>query len=220
MQARTLDLAQDAKSELKKNKVEIEIIKPISSGKEAMVYLVRNKGLFQALKVYKDHTTRSFKNNHEYLEGKYTRLPSERKAMSQRTKFGKDLQHKLWVKREFYLMKKLFEKGANIPEPFELARNSILMEYIGDDHGPAPKLKDATITLTEKETIYKVLTKNLELFNECGIVHADFSPFNVLYWKKKIYIIDFPQAIDIRNNPNKDELLERDLQNLEKWYKN
>ena len=219
MQSRILDLAQTAKSELKKNKVDIEIIKPISSGKEAMVYLVSNDGQLQALKVYKDHSTRSFKNNQEYLAGKYTRLPSERKAMEQRTKFGKELQHKLWVKREFYLMKKLFDQRANIPEPIELTRNAILMEYIGDENGPALKLKDVALKQSEKSNIYKTLMKNLKTFNEVGIVHGDFSAFNVLYWKKKVYIIDFPQAADIRNNPNKDELLKRDIKNLELWYK-
>jgi serine/threonine-protein kinase RIO1 len=44
------------------------------------------------------------------------------------------------------------------------------------------------------------------------------SEFNILYWKGDIYIIDFPQAVDIRNNPNTMELLKRDRENIRRWY--
>jgi RIO kinase 1 len=45
-------------------------------------------------------------------------------------------------------------------------------------------------------------------------VHGDLSPFNVLYWRGGVKIIDFPQAVDARFNPNAFFLLRRDLENV------
>lgn len=212
------DLLIEAITQYKTKNISLELIKQLSSGKEAVVYLVSENKKLLALKVYKDYITRSFKNNQEYLAGKHVQRPSERKAMQKRNRFGKDLMHKLWVKREFYMLKKLFNSGINIPEPIDMTRNSILMEYIGDLDFPAPLLKDVKFTSRDALRVYKKINEDIELMYESGIVHGDLSAFNILYWKSKPYIIDFPQSLDVRNNPNAEEILKRDKANLEKWF--
>ena len=138
--------------------------------------------------------------------------------MHKRNKFGRDLAQKLWVKSEFYLMNKLYDQKANIPMPVAMSSNAVLMEYIGDEQTSAPRLKDVTLDKSEAEAVYKKLLHNIELFYKSGIVHGDLSAYNVLYWQGKVYIIDFPQALDIRNNPNVVEALQRDKANIHKWY--
>jgi len=49
-------------------------------------------------------------------------------------------------------------------------------------------------------------------------VHCDLSAYNVLWWDDKPWIIDFPQAVDIRHNPNWREFYERDLRNIRKYF--
>jgi RIO kinase 1 len=49
-------------------------------------------------------------------------------------------------------------------------------------------------------------------------VHADLSPFNVLYHEGRATVIDFPQAVDARTNRNSYELLRRDLHNLTQHF--
>lgn len=200
-------------------KFDLEVLRSLPSGKEADVYVVEWSGKLYALKVYKDYAIRSFKKDHEYLAGKYMRRPSERKAVKKRTKLGKNLISRLWVKREFYLLKKLFDAGADIPKPIEMINNAILMEYIGDEMEPAPLLKDVKLPKKEAEKIYKRILKNIDIFLKCGIVHSDLSEFNVLYWNGAIFIIDFPQAVDIRTSPNTEKMLKRDKENVEKWYR-
>jgi serine/threonine-protein kinase RIO1 len=45
-------------------------------------------------------------------------------------------------------------------------------------------------------------------------VHADLSAFNLLWWEEKLWLIDFPQAIDVTTNPHAFEYLHRDLTNI------
>jgi len=44
-----------------------------------------------------------------------------------------------------------------------------------------------------------------------NLIHADLSPFNVLWWEGRATIIDLPQAVDPRSNPNASQLLARDV---------
>jgi RIO kinase 1 len=43
------------------------------------------------------------------------------------------------------------------------------------------------------------------------VVHGDLSPFNVLVWEGRIWVIDFPQAVDPRKNRHAESLLARDV---------
>lgn len=198
--------------------IELHLVRRLTSGKEATVYVVTDEDNLYALKVYKDYATRAFKRNENYLAGKYVRRPSERKAMQKRSRLGKNLIHRLWIKREFYLLKKLFEAEADVPEPIYMTHNAILMEYIGNKNYPAQLLRGIRLDKTEAKKVYKNILKNIDIFYKNGIVHGDLSEYNILYANGKIYVIDFPQAVDIRNNPNAEEMLKRDIENVEKWY--
>jgi RIO kinase 1 len=49
-------------------------------------------------------------------------------------------------------------------------------------------------------------------------VHGDLSVYNLLVWKERLYVIDFPQAVDPVMNTEGLGLLERDVANLCKWF--
>ncbi len=186
----------------------------VKSGKEATVYKVWLRGERpMAIKLYKDHTTRAFQNNQAYIEGRYFRNPSIRRHVKNRTSTGKRVIHEVWVRREYYLLEKLFKKGAAVPKVYSRSPDSILMDFIGDD-AAAPRLIDVELTSKQaKQTLEKVLT-SIELFLQVGIVHGDLSAYNILWQHQEPWIIDFPQALDIRQNPNKAALLKRDIDNV------
>ena len=48
-------------------------------------------------------------------------------------------------------------------------------------------------------------------------VHGDLSPYNVLWWKNRARIIDLPQAVDPRFQPEARGMLERDVTRLTDW---
>lgn len=62
--------------------------------------------------------------------------------------------------------------------------NVLLLEFIGSDGIGAPKLKDAKIENENYEKVYKDLLKIMRnLFQECKLIHADLSEYNILFWK-------------------------------------
>jgi len=40
------------------------------------------------------------------------------------------------------------------------------------------------------------------LFHDCRLVHADFSEYNLLWYKKTVYVIDVSQSVEHDPNPN------------------
>lgn len=91
------------------------------------------------------------------------------------------------------------------------------MEFIGHDQ-VAPRLIDIELDNTFACSALESILKNVEVLLECGVVHGDLSAYNILLWQGKPWIIDLPQAVDIRRNPHKDELLKRDLDNVMHYF--
>lgn len=189
----------------------------VKSGKEATVFAVTFKDTSLALKVYIDPEVRLFQKNQSYIEGKYFRSSSERKAVEKQTREGKKIVHLGWVRREFFLLNKLHKMGASVPKVYGWTDDSILMEFIGAEE-VAPRLVGVELTQQQAETAFEIVLKNVELMLECGVIHSDLSAYNILWWQNKPWIIDLPQAIDIRHNPNRDLLLKRDLDNIISYF--
>ena len=196
----------------------IEIISNIRSGKEAVVYRVLLDGNLVAMKLYKHPEERMFNNANQYLEGKYYKAASHRKAMVKGNKFSKRLKHNNWIEREFFMLERLYERGARIPKPLLQIDNAVFMELLGDDEHVAPRLCDVRLSKDEAQKAFKQIIDSVIMFWNDGIVHADLSEYNVLWWNNKPYIIDFPQAIDRRTHPHPHEILDRDLHNITKFF--
>jgi RIO kinase 1 len=62
--------------------------------------------------------------------------------------------------------------------------------------------------------VFDRIMRNIELALANDRVHGDLSPHNVLYYEGELRIIDFPQAVDPRFNPNALSLLERDVDTI------
>ena len=88
------------------------------------------------------------------------------------------------------------------------------MEYLGDGEERALKLIEAKREIADPPGVFGRVLRNVELFLRCNIVHGDLSPYNVLYHRGRVVVIDFPQASDPRRNPNAQALLLRDIRNV------
>ena len=88
------------------------------------------------------------------------------------------------------------------------------MEYIGDEWSAAPQLHRVELTPSEARATFDRLMWNVEMALRRNLIHADLSPFNVLWWEGRATIIDLPQAVDPRSNPNASALLSRDVANI------
>ena len=110
------------------------------------------------------------------------------------------------------------EAGADVPRPLARSGSALLLEYVGDQDGPASMLKDAQLTRDEGHAAWARLLENVGLLLACYVVHGDLSAYNVLWDGTRPVIIDFPQAMDPRFNGNAYSLLVRDLENLARYF--
>jgi RIO kinase 1 len=199
-----------------------DVLNIVKSGKEATVYCCRahpSTGTkLLAAKVYRSREFRNFKNDAVYQEGRVILDKRLRRAVKKKTQTGREVQFASWVEHEFQMLNLLYTAGADVPKPFAHSDPTILMEYVGDYQLPAPMLKNVSLEPGEAQSLFEILMSNVELCLGCNIVHADLSAYNILYWKGKVKIIDFPQAVDARFNPNAFSLLARDIDNLCRYF--
>src|SRR5260370_9550108 len=90
----------------------------------------------------------------------------------------------------------------------------MLMGCLGDRRQAAAALQHVELSRGEARQVFDQLMGNIELWLAHNYIHADLSAYNVLYWRGKACIIDFPQVVDPRFNPNALALLTRDIQKI------
>jgi RIO kinase 1 len=199
-----------------------EVLNVVKSGKEATVYRCRaHKSLgvpYVAAKVYHSQGHRSFQRAAVYEEGRFFGPGQVRRALAKKTEFGRKAQLSSWVDHEFEVLSALNYAGADIPAPFACTETAILMEYLGDEEEPAVQLQYAELAEGEAQELLDRTLWNIELMIRENVVHGDLSAFNILYHQGRIALIDFPQAVDPRQNQSTKVLLERDLSNVLAYF--
>ncbi len=74
------------------------------------------------------------------------------------------------------------------------------------------------ISGSEVAPAWEQLLANLRALTDAGLVHADLSAYNLLWWKGRLVVIDLPQAVEFTTNTDAYELLHRDLANVAEWF--
>lgn len=106
-----------------------------------------------------------------------------------------------------------------MPKPHGFYRNVLVIDFIGVDREPAPRLIDVGLdNLEDVDKIYYEVVKNLEkTYIAAGLVHGDFSPFNILYNDGDIWIIDWGSAVR-RGHPKELDFLRRDVERILEFF--
>ena len=190
----------------------------LSEGKEAVVHIVSKSEAgvkcYYTAKVYKKREERGFKNRADYLVTQNVFKRRALLAIRKKTRFGKGVEESVWQNREITYLEELLAAGADVPMLVKGGQDSFIMEYLGDGDNHALKLIEAKNEIKDPRGVFARVMRNVRLFLRCNIVHGDLSPYNVLYYKDRAVVIDFPQASDPRLNPNARELLLRDIRNI------
>lgn len=199
----------------------VEILQQLKSGKEATAWVCRGGpsigGGLVVAKVYRPIAERGFKNDAVYQHGRWGGDKRIQRAFEQKSRAGRAAQFSSWIAHEFETLQILSTAGADVPRPIIRGESALLMEYIGDEDGPAPLLQHARLPRDVAELVFTRLLDNVALFLAHDRVHGDLSPYNILYWSGKATIIDLPQAVDPMLNPHAEELLARDIANICAW---
>ncbi len=208
----------------------------LKSGKEAEVFLVerssRERSCLLAHKRYRPRTVshkgelqelgfqraNSFMNDLAYRDGRRFAKSRDRRAAERMTKYGKKLLTGRWTGHEVEMMQQAWHAGVNVPYPVGPRDEGLLMQFLGDAERAAPRLVDARLRAPEIVYARGQLFENLRLLVGAGLVHADLSAYNLLWWEDDIWLIDFPQTVDITTNPHAFDYLHRDLTNIGSWF--
>jgi RIO kinase 1 len=192
-----------------------EVLGRIKSGKEATISVVRRGDAILAAKVYKDRSTRSFKNNVEYKEGRKVRNTRTQRAMDNGGKFGRDSAEQAWKSAEADALYRLVDSGVRAPVPVMFYEGVLLMELVLDAAGrPAPRLEELALERDAVMGVYCDLLAQLICLLCCDLVHGDLSPYNILLAADGPTIIDFPQVISAVHNKRAEYFFLRDFENV------
>ncbi len=177
----------------------------ISSGKEARVYWgVRSDGTDVAVKIYLVASS-DYKKRMQYVEGdpRFSKIRRDSRGIAE-----------LWARKEFINLKQAAEAGVMVPEPFRFQGNVVVMEFIGKDGVPAPRLIDAKATKSD----YTSLIKSMQLiYQKAELVHSDLSEYNIMKLNRKLILFDFGSAVSIAH-PLAEEFLKRDISNVNRFF--
>jgi len=195
------------------------VLRQLTSGKEAMVYVVRCGDETRCAKVYKEATQRSFRQAVDYTENRRVKNTRKARAMAKGTRFGRQAQEDAWRSAEVDALYRLAAAGVRVPRPHNFCDGVLLMELVTDAEGnAAPRLIDVSFTPDEALTHHAALLDEVMRMLRAGVVHGDLSEFNILMSADGPVIIDLPQAVDAAGNNHAARMLLRDVHKLREFF--
>ena len=215
-----------------------EVLGVLKTGKEAEVFIVERRTVEGDQRVLLAHKryrptkvtakgeletlgftrARGFTNDVVYHEGRRFRRSREQRAVERMTDYGKRVLAERWPGQELDVLARAHAAGVTVPYPVEFTGDGMLMQLIGDDGVAAPRLVHARLSSSELGAAHEQLVDELRRLTRAGLVHADLSPFNVLWWRGRLWLIDFPQAVDLVLNPHGFDLLHHDVTTMCTWF--
>ncbi len=181
---------------------------PISTGKEANVYMAKTFEADAAVKIFRTSTA-TFGSFLEYIDGdrRFERIDRSHRGIIY-----------TWARKEYMNLYAMYEAGMKVPKPMSIFRNILVMEYIDYEGKPAPQLRVLNADDDEWEEMWDtVLNFVSTIFLECDLVHSDLSEYNILYNGDPVFI-DVGQGLHL-SHPMALEMLERDLRIISKFFK-
>lgn len=192
-----------------------EVLRPLKSGKEAAVYVVRSGDDVRCAKVYKDMAQRSFQQRVQYQEGRKVRGSREARAVGKASNYGRKQQEAAWKNTEVDALYQLRDAGVRVPEPYGYFHGVLVMELVTDAEGySAARLGEVELSPEQAREFHQILVRQVVRMLCCGLIHGDLSPYNVLVGPEGPVVIDFPQVVSAAGNNAARTMLLRDVNNL------
>ena len=200
----------------------------ISTGKEANVYLasgsmdINKREPFPpdeqgnipvkeyAVKVFKTSIL-VFKDRERYVSGEFRFRNGHCKGNPRK-------MVALWAEKEVRNLKRLAltEGLIKAPIPHFLKNNIIVMDFLGENGVPAPRLRDAQID--DWRVVYdQTILMIRRLYQRCHLIHADLSEYNLLYFQGEIWMIDVSQSVE-HDHPMALDFLRRDCSIMSDFF--
>src|SRR5262249_55094452 len=153
-----------------------------------------------AVKIYLVASS-DYKKRMQYIEGdpRFNKIRRDSRGIAE-----------LWARKEFINLKQATDAGVRVPRPIRFQGNVVVMEFIGVDGIPAPRLIDAVATRRD----YASIVKSMKLiYQKAELVHSDLSEYNIMKLDGQLILFDFGSAVST-SHPSANEFLRRDVSNI------
>jgi RIO kinase 1 len=181
---------------------------PIRQGKESLVVQgVAPDARELAIKV---HTSKVFgkRERKQYLFGDW-RYRHAKRHITLRTEA-------MWTEKEYRNLARLEKVGIPAPRPVGFEENIVVMTLLGGNGVAAPQLNE--LESGDYDALSKMVLAAMErLVSRVHLVHGDLSPYNIVVWDRKPFIIDVSQAVLV-GHPDAARLLENDFRNVAVFF--
>jgi RIO kinase 1 len=215
-----------------------QVLGLLKTGKEAEVFLVerstpdRARSAVLAHKRYRPtHVSykgeleglgfsraRTFVDDARYREGHTFGSSRDRRAVRRKSARGRQVLAARWPDQEFESLVRAHDAGVSVPYPVERTADGVLMQFVGEGATAAPRLVSAGLDGDALAAAYAQLMGDVATLTRAGLVHADLSPYNLLWWHDRVWMIDFPQAVDLALNPHAVDMLHHDVTTVCTWF--
>jgi len=191
----------------------------LSTGKEANVYYAKagERGLSleagfkeYAVKVFKTSIL-VFKDRDRYISGEYRFRNGYCRSNPRK-------MVKTWAEKELRNLRRLHAAGIPSPKPVLLKNHILVMEFLGEDGWPSPRLKDANLSDKKlAECYFQVVKVMRRMYQSCKLVHGDLSEYNMLWHKGSVMVIDVSQSVE-HDHPSSNDFLRSDCANVNAFF--
>ena len=189
----------------------------LSTGKEANVYYAKagsqtpSTVTEYAIKIYKTSIL-VFKDRDKYVSGEHRWRKGYCKSNPRK-------MVKVWAEKEMRNYRRIHEARIPCPQPILLRNHILIMEFLGQEGWPSPRLKDATLSDKRyREAYVQCVLIMRHMFQRCRLVHGDLSEYNLLWHNQRIYVIDVSQSVE-SDHPSASDFLRKDASNVNDYFR-
>jgi RIO kinase 1 len=126
---------------------------------------------------------------------------------------------KVWAEKEMRNYKRLFAARIPCPTPILLKSHVLIMEFLGKNGWPSPRLKDANLSEKRmREAYVQTVVIMRRMFQTCRLVHGDLSEYNLLWHENEVYVIDVSQSVE-SDHPSALDFLRMDASNVNDFFR-
>ena len=125
---------------------------------------------------------------------------------------------KVWAEKEMRNYRRIHAAGIPCPTPIFLKSHILLMEFLGVNGWPSPRLKDASLSHKHmREAYVQTVLIMRHMYQRCKLVHGDLSEYNLLWHNNQVHVIDVSQSVET-SHPSALDFLRKDSSNVNDFF--
>ena len=124
-----------------------------------------------------------------------------------------------WAEKELRNYRRIYAAGIRCPRPVLLKGHVLIMEFLGRDGWPSPRIRDASLSERRlREAYVQTISIMRRMFQRCKLVHGDLSEYNLLWHGGEVYVIDVSQSVE-SDHPSALDFLRKDCANVNDYFR-